>query len=61
MIEVRKANPKVETCLNCGKPIDREVVISYKPWYITHVQLCEDCLKLALEELIANTKGEDEE
>ena len=58
MLEVRKVNEKFENCLNCGKPIDREVVIVYKPWYITPIQLCDECLAVALEKLVAEKKGE---
>lgn len=58
MLEVRKVSKGwVERCLNCGKQIDKEVVVVYEPWYITPVQLCDKCLELALKTL---EKGEDE-
>lgn len=60
MLEVRNVDKRYESCLNCGKPVEKEVVVSYEPWYITPIQLCDKCLKLALKTLVAEKKGEDE-
>lgn len=60
MLKVRKVNERFTNCLNCGKSINREIEIQYEPWYTTPIQLCEDCLKEALETLVSYRKGESE-
>ena len=55
MLEVRNVNAKFEQCLNCKRPVDKEVVISYG-WYCTPIQLCDKCLSEALEMLVSEKK-----
>ena len=57
MLEVKKVNKNFEQCLNCKKPVDKEVVISYGRYH-TPIQLCEECLRNSLKMLSENNDCE---